>query len=224
MSSWPGGRAGATLFLAPFSLAGGGKYEVTLYGSVRGGGGATTKFGVSVEVVAQRLVAIIAGGDRRVSSSLPLVLDASGSHDPDQSEEPFNYLWSCSPEPCFADPDGLLLQNAARIVIPAPIAPGTRSVWVEVSKDPGPRAATARVAIEVVPEVVSSVGVAFSAPMKAKVNAGERLALVGSVFSADGEVCAPDKARFAWSFDGGDLALAQPAVRTISLDRERVLH
>ena len=77
VSSWPGGREGASLFLAPFALQGGGRYEVTLYGSVRGG--ATTTFGVSVEVVAQKLVAIIAGGDRRVSASLPLVLDASGS-------------------------------------------------------------------------------------------------------------------------------------------------
>ena len=78
--------------------------------------------------------------------------------------------------------------------------------------------------MKVVPELVSRVAVAFSAsaPLPAKVNAGERLALVGSVFSADGEECASGMARFAWSLQasgGGDLALAQPEVRTT----ERVL-
>ena len=42
------------------------------------------------------------------------------------------------------------------------------------------------VAMKVVPELVSRVAVAFSAsaPLPAKVNAGERLALVGSVFKS----------------------------------------
>ncbi|KAJ1468732.1 hypothetical protein T484DRAFT_1854454, partial [Baffinella frigidus] len=104
VSSWPegGGSDGATLYLPPFSLAGGGRYEATLFGSV----------------VSQRLVAIIAGGDRLVSASLPLILDASPSYDPDLSPSPWNYAWFCAPEPCFDDPDGLLLQNTPRVVTP----------------------------------------------------------------------------------------------------------
>ena len=44
---------------------------------------------------------MIDAGDRALSASAPLVLDASGSYDPDGSPEPLTFTWSCAPAPCF---------------------------------------------------------------------------------------------------------------------------
>jgi hypothetical protein len=135
--AWPAetARAGSALYLPPFSLAGGRRYEVTLSGRPRGAGGegaggtGGSSFAVALEVVSQPLVARIAGGDRRARAGAPLVLDAAGSDDPDRAPEPFDFFWECAPAPCFAAAPGALLRNAGVLTVPAEaVTPGLYEV------------------------------------------------------------------------------------------------
>eukprot|EP01047_Picozoa_sp_COSAG01_P006203 COSAG01_NODE_223_length_21401_cov_17.490423_6_plen_4426_part_00 len=50
---------------------------------------------VQVTVTLGRLSASIAGGSRIIAASQPLVLDASGSEDADNTNEPMSYTWEC---------------------------------------------------------------------------------------------------------------------------------
>ena len=95
------------------------------------------------QVVSQPVLAAIAGGDRTLSMSTPLLLDASSSYDPDNSDEPFTYTWTCTsgtdtPEPCFPDATGIIFQDSPRLLFPKGYIPaGIRKFEVGVSKDPG---------------------------------------------------------------------------------------
>ena len=214
IEAFRGGAASAVpeLALEPFTLAVGAVYTLALSASAPGG--AAASYSVSVEVASRPLLAVIDAGDRALSASAPLVLDASGSYDPDGSPEPLTFTWSCAPAPCFDDPEGLLVQNAPAVAFPPGyIPPGMRRFDLTVSKDPGPRTAAAHVWVESLPEVVSSVSVSIPDRRTPKHNAGARLVLVGAARAA-GAPGADCDAEFRWGLLRGDLNMSEPALRT----------
>ncbi|KAJ1479690.1 REJ domain-containing protein [Baffinella frigidus] len=200
-------------YVPSYTLSTGKTYTITLFAATPGGGPAT--YSVKVEVVSQPVLAVIAGGDRTLSIGTDLILDATASYDPDDSEEPFTYRWTCTsgidtPEPCFPDATGILVQDSPRLLFPKGYIPdsprlffpkgyipvGTRNFEVGVSKDPGPRTSVASVWIETVSDAVSSVSISTTP----KMNADERLVLVG-----------------------GDLNMSDASLRTTALDTRNLV-
>eukprot|EP00658_Telonema_sp_P-2_P078218 TRINITY_DN7271_c0_g1_i7.p1 TRINITY_DN7271_c0_g1~~TRINITY_DN7271_c0_g1_i7.p1 ORF type:complete len:1550 (-),score=321.43 TRINITY_DN7271_c0_g1_i7:263-4912(-) len=79
---------------------------------------------VTLTVVPAALKALIAGGDRAIPTTQPLVLDATKSIDPDNSSFPFSYNWTCQmmPDlnPCQDKLEvPVVLGHESRVTIPA---------------------------------------------------------------------------------------------------------
>mmetsp|Transcript_28758 Transcript_28758/g.92800 ORF Transcript_28758/g.92800 Transcript_28758/m.92800 type:complete len:114 (+) Transcript_28758:162-503(+) len=94
---------------------------------------------IRIRVLPSNIYAVIEGGNRTLSSRSDLVLNATGSVDPDEEPYPFLYFWTCLSQPCFDDPEGILLQNSAIVIIPAAklVAGRNLTFSLQLIKDPG---------------------------------------------------------------------------------------
>ena len=206
-------RRSSTISVAANTLVAGGTYTVRLIGSFASS--AASFADVSFTVENTPLVAAIRGGDRTVSASQPLVLDASVSVDPDDEPGSPSYTWQCSPSPCFADAQNILLESGPLLIVP----PSQLSVdanytfTVSFFKDPGPRQASATALISVVADNVAQVSFAMLQGARAKVNSVDRLVLVGSVTSPSGEC----QASYSWRSWDGLFPIANSSVRTTDI-------
>ena len=84
-------------------------YTFQLYAAVAGNAEQSTTALAHVRATFSTLVSMIANGDRAVAADMPLVVDGSGSFDPDRTRSPFSYEWGCSiqvglPRPTAATP------------------------------------------------------------------------------------------------------------------------
>ena len=173
---------------------------------------------VTLEVMDTPILAVLDGGDRTHAASLDLRLDASQSVDPDSRVQPFSFLWSCSPGPCFNDLRGLLAGSDAVVVIPGgTLAPGDYVFSVLVSKDPGPRTSEASVRITVMGSAVSAVGVSLNGIASLKVKPGERVVLTGTVRSGTPSSNTPCTPSYRWTLVEGKADLQDPSVRSTGL-------
>jgi hypothetical protein len=156
---------------------------------------------IILNVVSSPITAVISGGDRTVSNSSALVLDARDSQDPDQSSANFDFEWSCLPIPCFEDLGGIMLSNSPIISIPSGLlASGASFTFtVTVSKDPGPRRANASVVITVVDAPTVNVYVSIQGGPRRKFNPTERIALLGQIEGSSSS-CYP---RYSWTSSSG---------------------
>jgi len=143
----------AVLFLPANTLAAGTTYVMTV-AVKRGQAEATAS--VTVEVVAQALVAMIAGGDFRTVAILSeFTMDGSASYDPDAPTELPTYTWSCTDidgAPCLdlGTSTALVLPSVAQFNLPAgSLAVGTYEFALAVTKDT--RTSTATQIIQVLP-------------------------------------------------------------------------
>ena len=164
------------------------------------------------------LVAVIDGGSRTVSALDALALDATQSHDLDDSasaaSHPLMYSWGCETEgggACFRDTEGVLLQSAARIALRAgTLVPGAYRFSVNVTKEPGPRRASTAVDVWVYPGRVPAVGISpLASPV---VNPGVRLVLAGQLAAGAGP-----NATTLWTQTDGEDVLAYPALVSTQL-------
>ena len=92
-----GSSAGA-VFIPEKSLVALEKYTLTLFAVQRGSPAQNNTARAYIQVKNSDLIAQIEGGDRAVPVWDPLILDASESSDPDLSDMPFTYEWSCELE------------------------------------------------------------------------------------------------------------------------------
>ena len=209
----------SSLYLPPGSLAPGSSYTFRLTGVLSNKADAFSSTEVSIVVEASPLVAVILGGDRSHSESLDLELDASTSIDPASADIPFRFEWYCVPSPCFEDRLGIMTQNSGQIRIPAgSFNVGTRMTFsVLVSKDPGPRTSSASVTYDIVQSNTSSVKILRHGIPTTKLNADDRLALLGVVrFSGLNRSCVTPS--FSWSLLMGDIDLTDDDLRSTPIN------
>jgi hypothetical protein len=214
IAQWPAESSltASSLYLPGNTLTGGNTYTMRLSAVLKNNANGFSYADVSVEIVSSPVLAILDGGDRTHSASLALTLDASKSVDPDNSLQPFSYVWACSPDPCFNDVSGLLVRNDAVLSIPAnTLAPGTYVFSITVMKDPGPRSSQASLQISILPGAVSSVSISVNDARGQKVSAVERLVLTGQVKSALLSRSTPCTPTYAWSNVDGRLDLEDPS-------------
>ena len=153
---------------------------------------------VAVTVSQQSVIARIAGGGlRQVGRSSTLALDGSGSEDPDESSEPFEYSWECSAMSASASCADLpLFATAIVSVAPDTLAIGMYQFTLTVTK--GARSDSAAAAIDIVsgsPPIVT-----IDALTSAKYNADtDFLSVSGSVASSLGVTS-------VWTMEGSDVA------------------
>ena len=211
-------KTSSSLYLPRNILKAGQKYTLRL-GAVLATNAKGFSFAdVTLEVMNSPILAVLDGGDRTHSASLDLTLDASQSVDPDSSVQPFSFLWSCSPDPCFDDPLGLLAESSAVIVIPGgTLAPGDYIFSVVVSKDPGPRISEASVSISVKPGAVSAVSVSMNGITSPKVKPRERVVLTGKVQAGRPNSNTPCIPSYKWTLVTGKADLQDPSVRSTGL-------
>ena len=156
---------------------------------------------VTLNVASNPITAVISGGDRTVSNWSALILDAGASEDPDLANGSFDFQWSCVPEPCFDDVNGIMLTNSPIIAIPGALMRAGETFYfsVTVSKDPGPRLSNATVVISVVDMPLANVDISFQGGYLPKFNPSERLALVGKI-EAGNIGCSPT---YSWAAEQG---------------------
>jgi len=218
--TWPSPKTAntASLYLPPNSLAVGQTYVLRLNGVLQNNPSAYSFAEVTITVAASPMIAVIQGGNRSYSENIDLELDASGSIDPDSSDEPFSFAWQCEPSPCFEDRTGIMAQDSAKIVIPGgSFAAGTKIVFTTlVSKDPGPRVCSTSIMIEIVQAGSSVVKISIHGAPKSKVNADNRLVLLGHVATSNANLSCTTP-QYSWSLLAGDIDLKDASIRSTSL-------
>ena len=137
---------------------------------------------VALTVPSSPVSASIAGGNRKVSNGVgtdALVLDGSGSRDPDdvaQASSQFEYKWTCATEldgsSCYTEEEygpGDQIWYTARLEVPSrhakianvpTLKPEALVFTLLVTKEPGPRIASATVTITLVETKVPAVSIA----------------------------------------------------------------
>lgn len=182
---------------------------------------------LTIIVISQPLVALIAGGSRAVGADTAFTLDASSSLDPDASALPFIFTWSCHSgnQPCtnVITQQPLELGLSARITIPGhSLASGLYRFTVIVRKS-DERTSSASVDITVLQGAPPQVSIS---PLQSKANPSVRLVLSGSVNSQYGV----SNLQLQWSQIAGDLnfvpssgTLATPITLNTLVIRSRVL-
>ena len=208
----------ASLFLPARSLAVGQTYTFRLNGVVKNNANSFSSAEVTINVEASPIIAVIQGGNRSHSENMDLELDASGSIDPDGVDGPFSFNWQCVPNPCFEDRTGIMVKDSSKIVIPGGsfVSGTTVTFTVTVQKDPGPRVSSASVEIDVVQANLPGVSISLLGTPKRKVNADDRLAIVGNgTFSNGNRPCI--NLQYSWQLLTGDIDLKDESIRSTAL-------
>jgi hypothetical protein len=180
----------------------GGEYTVTA--AVADSTGASNSAEIRVLVSASPLLAVIVGGDRSVGSNDAMVLNGTGSRDPDAGgvgTSPLTYSWTCAPMVLTASTigscglDGIAL-NGPSLAVPAnSLLPGRNYRFVLiVAADT--RTATADVDVTVTEQ--SPPTVSITASLSGKVNPDAKLSLTATVLSRIGIIA-------TWSLVSGNL-------------------
>jgi hypothetical protein len=150
---------------------------------------------IRINCVREPVQAVIAGGNRVVPRQGAVVLDASGSLDPQLSPEPFEYMWNCTKtgttEACpsmgwrwvpeIHPPNDPILSIAAES-LEASTSYDFRVTVTKVSEDGTKRNDTAMVTITVAAGMVPSVNI-NQRDIRPKYNSNERLVISGVVSS-----------------------------------------
>eukprot|EP00960_Hanusia_phi_P060256 764449-Hanusia_phi.AAC.8 len=216
--SWPAPNTvhSTTLYLPPNTLQSGYSYVMRLSLGVNTSNLEIAYSDIRINVISSNVYAVIEGGNRTISSRGDLVLNASGSHDPDEESYPFVYFWDCLSDPCFDDPEGILLQNSPVITIPSSklVADRNLTFKLQLIKDPGPRSSSASVMIYVSSELLPEILVTTNNLPYSEISPDNRLVLTSRVMSSANESCTPS---YEWSLISGDIDLLQPQVRTTTL-------
>jgi hypothetical protein len=138
---------------------------------------------VSLSSPREAIDARIAGGDRRVSHTTSIVLDAGQTFDPELRPTPFAFLWTCldDTQPCA----GLAAPPATAVWTVEGLSPGEYVFAVSASKDL--RQSTTSVKITVVADAVPAVFIETDSRLL-KHNPENRLVVMGAATPAhDGE-------------------------------------
>ncbi|CAM9609510.1 unnamed protein product, partial [Discosporangium mesarthrocarpum] len=184
------------------NLEPGNTYQIS--GSVFLSSGDNNTDSVYLEVLSQALVASIDGGDREVGTTQELILDASPSHDPDESSGNFSFTWMCTDSTGVQctdyNGDPLYLENITSTNVPAnTVDVGTYTFTVLVTK--GSRNATSSVEVVYVPGAPPIVSIQPLASDKYSAESGTYLQLQGSGTSSS-------SVTFSWAKYSGDDAPA----------------
>jgi hypothetical protein len=217
---WPSAQTvnTASLFLPARSLLVGQTYIFRLTGVAKTNANAFSSAEATIIVDASPIIALIQGGNRSHSENMDLELDASRSIDPDGTDAPFSFSWQCVPTPCFEDRTGIMVKDTSRIVIPGgSFSAGNKITFsVTVQKDPGPRASSASVVIDVVQAGSPDCKISVAGTPKSKINADDRLVIVGEcdVSSANGPCT---RLQYSWQLLAGDIDLEDESIRSTAL-------
>lgn len=150
---------------------------------------------IRINCVREPVQAVIAGGNRVVPRQGNVVLDASGSLDPQLSPEPFSYMWNCTKtgteeacpgmgwrwEPTIHPPNDPILSVPAEDLEASTSYDFTVTV-TKISADGTVRNDTDTVTITVAAGMVPSVSI-NQRDIRPKYNANERLVIAGVVAS-----------------------------------------
>ena len=173
---------------------------------------------VTFSTASSALVPVIAGGNTFVSAPNPVMLDASGSADPDAAAGEMEYAWACAPPPDFAPGVPCVDNTGAPVLLPAAAnfsvlllaTPAGANYTFSLTINKGPtRFATAAAWVVAQTNVVLPV-ISVTPPPVAKVNPSAKVTVLATVTSV-----APATRATNWSvvapaaFAG---LLAQPGV------------
>jgi hypothetical protein len=217
-----------TLYIAPGVLLPGEAYEFEVEAAYASRPGLASVAHVTLDVASSPLVAVIAGGDRRVPlvGGRALALDASDSFDPDETGRALAYAWTIvddeTDQPLLGSVDSATLLNAgtngqARVSVPAnKLRAGVYRATVTVTQpgDPANRQATAAVVLTIVDAAGPVVRIA--GPVGGLFSPAERLVLRGVVDAdaRDGPVA------LRWQAVGGLFDLEQNRSRLATTSRD----
>jgi hypothetical protein len=96
-----------SLHIPKLTFTPGSDYTLDLHAELDGHPEQSNTATAYIRVLYSDLVALIDGGDRTVAATALLEIDASASYDPDMTDDPFSYRWTCAPvdatsSGCFA--------------------------------------------------------------------------------------------------------------------------